>query len=629
MSFQSSVETRGPTRQAAEAAAYELNWIGRYTVLGIVCVGVFMNTLDTGITDILNPVFVTQYHLDLYSEYWIELSYAIPLIGMLLPAGYLGDRWGRKNAFLGGMIMFGAGSGLVTLMPTFETMFIARVIQGVGAAFISANGGVLAVSVFPWKQRGMVLGIIGTAVALGLKFGPVVGGFFNDNFGWRSAFLVNPALGIIFVIVGSMIVPATRRGTSRGFDVWGALLFVVGIGCLLVVVNQAPTLGLTSPTILFCIAGFFVFGAGFFYVSSHVKNPTIDLSLYKTRNFTVAVVCAFFSFLALASINHLMPFYMDNVQGLHVAETSLIFISTTIAIAVTQPFSGRLADRIGSRSVSSVGLVIQGIGLLSLAFIPLVINPNWLVPQLALIGVGVGLFRSPNHRALFGSVPRDKMGQAGGYQHLPRQLGESIGETGVVTAFTAVVLAGAASLGMQPPAAALAAAARPTAVPTATAVPQGLAGIQAYVPTGQTGSQAVSVSQGAAQPVPVGQAGSVPAAGAPAATSAGVALTSPAAGGALLGGATATDEQIIDVPDDSEQNNTAELSAAVTSLPADVQMQGYRIMWGVAGVMALGAALVSWFGREVDEYEVSPGPAAATTPSVQERRVPVVAGAER
>ena len=96
MSLQSFVETRGPTRQAAESAMYELNWLGRYTVLGIVCVGVFMNTLDTGITDVLNPVFVAQYHLDLYSEYWIELSYAIPLIGMLLPVGYFGDRLGRR-----------------------------------------------------------------------------------------------------------------------------------------------------------------------------------------------------------------------------------------------------------------------------------------------------------------------------------------------------------------------------------------------------------------------------------------------------------------------------------------------------------------------------------------------------
>jgi MFS family permease len=96
---------------------------------------------------------------------------------MLLAAGYLGDRLGRKNVFLGGMILFGSGSGLLTLMPTFETMFAARVVQGVGAAFISANGGVLAVSVLPWNQRGQVLGIIGAAVALGLKAGPVVGGF--------------------------------------------------------------------------------------------------------------------------------------------------------------------------------------------------------------------------------------------------------------------------------------------------------------------------------------------------------------------------------------------------------------------------------------------------------------------
>src|SRR5438876_645044 len=110
------------------------------------------------------------------------------------------------------------GSGLLTLMPTFEAMFAARVVQGVGAALISANGGVLAVSVFPWNQRGQVLGIIGTAVALGLKFGPVVGGFFNDNFGWRSAFLVNVAIGIVFVLIGANIIPASRRTPGRSFD---------------------------------------------------------------------------------------------------------------------------------------------------------------------------------------------------------------------------------------------------------------------------------------------------------------------------------------------------------------------------------------------------------------------------
>src|SRR5258708_9759949 len=108
-----------------------------------------MAPLDTGIIDVLNPVFTSQFHLNLYVEYWIELSYAIPLIGMLLPAGHLGDRYGRKNIFLVGMILFGGGSGLLTLMPTFETMFIARVIEGIVAACISANGGVLAASVFP------------------------------------------------------------------------------------------------------------------------------------------------------------------------------------------------------------------------------------------------------------------------------------------------------------------------------------------------------------------------------------------------------------------------------------------------------------------------------------------------
>jgi EmrB/QacA subfamily drug resistance transporter len=574
-------------RLAAEAAAAELSWLKRWVVLGIVCVGVFMNTLDTGITDVLNPVFTAQFHLNLYQEYWIELSYAIPLIGMLLPAGHLGDRFGRKNVFLAGMILFGGGSGLLTLMPTFESMFVARVIEGIGAACISANGGVLAVSVFPWKQRGQVLGIIGTAVALGLKFGPVVGGLLYDNFGWRSAFLINVAIGITFVILGANVVPTSRRGPSRSFDVLGALLFVAAMGCFLVIINQAPTWGWSSPQTLSLAAGFIVFGAAFFWVSTHVKDPTIDLSLYKSRNFSVAVAAAFISFLALTPVNHLLPFYMEHVQGLHVSETGLVFITTTLAIAVTQPFSGRWADRIGSRPVASLGLLLEGVGLLALALIPLRMNPDWLVPELVVIGVGVGLFRSPNHRALFGAVPRDKMGQAGGYQHLPRQLGESIGETGVVTMFTAVVLASAALAGIHvvDPASQPVAAAQPVAVPTPQAVPAGVARppvvVAPYVPAAQTGQ---TPPRGAGLPITA------------------------AAPGTTIDSNTA-DDTIVDVPDDSATDSQGSgLSQAVTSLPAEVQMLGYRLMWALAGLISLGGAVLSWFGREGEEEEVLASP---------------------
>jgi EmrB/QacA subfamily drug resistance transporter len=485
----------------------------------------------------------------------------------------------------------------LTLMPTFETMFVARVIEGIGAACISANGGVLAVSVFPWNQRGQVLGIIGTAVALGLKFGPVVGGVLTDNFGWRSAFLINVAVGIVFVIIGASVVPTSRRIHGRSFDVWGAVLFVVAMGCFLVIINQAPTLGWTSPSVLALAAGCIVFGAAFVWVSTHVADPTIDLGLYRVRNFSVSVGAAFISFLALTPVNHLLPFYMENVQGLAISETGLVFITTTIAIAVTQPFSGRLADRIGSRPVASVGLLLEGVGLLSLVFIPLHMNPDWLVPELVVIGVGVGLFRSPNHRALFGSVPRDKMGQAGGYQHLPRQLGESIGETGVVTMFTAIVLASAAVAGIHvvaPDASQAAVAAQATPQPALQAVPAGVARpavvIQPYVAAAQPGQQPIpAVPGGAGLPL----------------------STSSAAPGTTTIDTNTADDTILDVPDDSQPGgNDNGLSQAVTSLPPEVQMLGYRLMWGLAGLISLGGAAVSWFMRE-DEDLTEAGPSAA------------------
>ena len=609
MTISSSVAIRGPTRQSAEAATHELSWLGRYVVLSIVCVGVFMNTLDSGIIDVLNPVFVSQYHLDLSQEYWIELSYAIPLIGMLLTAGFLGDRLGRKNVFLGGMILFGTGSGLLTLMPTFATMFAARVIEGLGAAFISANGGVLAVSIFPWNRRGQVLGIIGASVALGLKAGPVVGGFLADNFGWRSAFLVNPALSIVFVVIGASLLPATRRITGRAFDVWSTLFFAAAIGCFLLLVNQGPTWGLSDQRTFWVTLATLSLGAGFFWVASHVREPMIDLSLYKSRNFTVAVCAAFISFICLTPVNQLIPFYMEDVQGLHVAETGLIFITTTLMIAITQPFSGHLADRIGSRKITSLGLATQGVGLLSLTLIPLKMDPNWLLPELAVIGLGVGMFRSPNHRSLFGAVPRNKMGQAGGYQHLPRQMGESIGETGVIAMFTAVVLGAAAAVGIQPPAPVPSAA--PIFVPTPA--PQ---------VTGVGGLRPGSVIQPYQPAVPV-----------PAAAAAGAspAITSAPGAATALPDTDTSDDNIVDVPDDSaDSSHSSGLSPAVTSLPAEVQFNGYKLMWALAGLLALGGAALSWFGREEEESEEPAALPAAVPGAVgTQPRTRVAAGASR
>jgi MFS family permease len=337
---------------------------------------------------------------------------------------------------------------------------------------------------------------------------------------------------------------------------------------LLLLVNQGPTWGWNDSRTFWVTLGLVVFGAAFFWIATHVSDPTIDLSLYKSRNFSVAVVAAFISFLALTPVNQLIPFYMEDVQGLHVSETGLIFITTTLAIAITQPFSGRLADRIGSRPVASAGLLLQGVGLLTLTLIPLHIDPNWLVPELALIGFGVGLFRSPNHRALFGAVPRDKMGQAGGYQHLPRQLGESIGETGVVTMFTAIVLASASIAGVHlvaspppPPVTPV-----PTPAPTSVGLKPGVV-IQPYRPA-----------------------------------------TAPTPGvvGASVVDTNTADDTIIDVPDDSsETSDTSGLSPAVTSLPAAVQMLGYKLMWGLAGVVALAGAALSWYGRDDADLEKS------------------------
>jgi EmrB/QacA subfamily drug resistance transporter len=402
-----------------------------------------MTTLDTGIIDVLNPVWVREFSVPMGTAYWLELAFAIPLVGMLLPAGYLADRLGRRGVFLSGMLMFSAGSALMTMLPDFRLLLGARAIQGIGAACIQANSGVLTVQAFPWNQRGRALGIIGSVVAVGLMSGPVVGGALTDAFGWRSSFLVNLAIAAIFVPLGWRVLRPSAINKERRFDFVGALFFVAAVGLLLVALNQGNEWGWASRTTLVFFGGFAISVAAFVWASLRAEQPAIDLRLYRNRDFSVAVGVAFLSFIALTPLQQLLPFYLSNVVQLSAAGTGLRYATATAFIAIVQPFSGWMADKVGSRLVTSAGLLVQGAGLASLALLPEREYPAWLVAQLALVGVGVGLFRSPNHRALFASVPRARVGEAGGYQHLPRQLGENLGETTVITIWTAIVLAAA------------------------------------------------------------------------------------------------------------------------------------------------------------------------------------------
>jgi Na+/melibiose symporter-like transporter len=230
---------------------------------------------------------------------------------------------------------------------------------------------------------------------------------------------------------------------GQRFDPLGAALFLFATVALLLGLNQGETWGWTSPAIvgLLLLA---VFGAGaFIYVERRVAQPTVDLTLFRNRGFSAAAASAFLSFLALSPVTLLMPFYYQLVLGLQPDETGLLLIAIPATVAILAPLSGTLSDKFGSRLIASAGMAVETLGLASLVFMPASGSPLPAAARLAIVGVGLAFFQSPNSSALFGSVPRSRLGTVGGFQALTRNLGQSVGQVIAAAAWTIVVLSAA------------------------------------------------------------------------------------------------------------------------------------------------------------------------------------------
>jgi Na+/melibiose symporter-like transporter len=226
----------------------------------------------------------------------------------------------------------------------------------------------------------------------------------------------------------------------------GAALFLLAAVTLLLGLNQGETWGWTSLPIVGLLAAAVLGTAAFLWVERRVAQPTIDLMLFRNRGFSAAALASVLSFLAISSVTLLMPFYYQLVLGLRADQTGLLLVAIPATVALLAPLSGTLSDRFGPRVIASFGMAIEAIGLVSLVTLPERGSALWAAARLVVVGVGLAFFGSPNSSALFGSVPRTRLGMVGGFQALTRNLGQSLGQVIAGAAWTIVVLAAAAGL---------------------------------------------------------------------------------------------------------------------------------------------------------------------------------------
>jgi len=411
----------------------------RWYVLATVSVGTFMSTLDSSIVNVALPTISSQLHSDISILQWVVTAYLLTISSLLPVFGRTADLFGRKKVYSLGFLIFILGSFLSGFANNIWFLVWARVLQAVGASMLMSNSAAIITAIFPPKERGKALGLTGTVVALGSLTGPALGGILIGLSGWRSIFYINIPIGIIGYLVARSILPIDEsRKSQESFDFVGAITFTVGMVILLLGINNGEDWGWSSfPILLSLILGVALLVI-FFINERKTKHPMIELSLFSNRPFMIGNLSGWLSFVAMFANNMLLPFYLQQILHYSPSQVGLLMTVFPITMAIVAPISGHASDKFGPLVLTTSGLVISGIGLFYFSTLSVTTSFYQIIPGALLMGLGSGMFQSPNNSSVMSSVPPQKLGIAGGINSLVRNLGMIIGIAFSVSLFNAL-----------------------------------------------------------------------------------------------------------------------------------------------------------------------------------------------
>ncbi|MGG5461812.1 MFS transporter [Clostridium sp. B9] len=399
----------------------------RWFILAVLVMQPFMACLDSSIVNVALPIIQKNLGSTMAGTEWIVSSYLIVISATILIFGRLGDMHSKSSIFIKGIIIFVVGSLLCGISPTLEILVISRVIQAIGASMLMATNQGIITDVFPPQERGKALGISGSFVALGSILGPALGGFIVTYFTWHYIFLINIPIGIISYIFAKKYLPIRISNNSEGMDKPGAIMFFIATILIFTSILLGQHLGFASLyVVLGLIIGFLII-ALFLMFEDKTKNPMLHLHLFKKPIFSVSLICAFISFTAINTINVIQPFYLNDILNYSPGKISIIMTAYPIVLFVVAPLSGSLSDKIGSKLLTLIGLFLTGVSLVLLATLNSNSKEIVIFLMLSLLGFANGLFQSPNTNLIMSSVPKDKLGIAGGTNALIRNLGLAFG----------------------------------------------------------------------------------------------------------------------------------------------------------------------------------------------------------
>ncbi len=405
----------------------EIDYSRKWLVMVAVGTGIILTTLDGSIVNVALPTLVSQLNSDFATVQWVVLAYLLTLATLLLTMGRLGDMVGKKPIYTAGFVIFTAGSVLCGLAPTIHWLIGFRVLQAVGGAMTLALATAIVTEAFPPEERGRALGISGGIVSVGIVLGPTLGGLIIDRLSWHWIFFVNLPIGILGVWMVLRFVPRLAPEGRQRFDYAGAGTLFISILSLLLAMTTGQRLGFGDWRVAALLISWAIFLIAFIAIETRSGHPMIDLRLFRNRLFSINLVTGLFTFIAIAGTVILMPFYLESVLGYGPGQVGLLLAATPVVLAVVAPLSGTLSDRFGTRPISAVGLLILAGGYYAMTTLAVDTSGAGFVWRMLPIGIGMGVFQSPNNSAIMGSVPRQRLGIASGLLAITRSLGQTTG----------------------------------------------------------------------------------------------------------------------------------------------------------------------------------------------------------
>ena len=399
----------------------------RWWTLVVLCFSLLVIGLDNTILNVALPTLQEDLDASASQLQWIVDSYMLVFAAALLTAGALGDRFGRKKALTFGLVVFGLGSGLSALAGSSDMLILTRALMGIGGAFIMPSTLSILTAVFPAHERGKAIGIWAAVSGLGIVIGPVTGGWLVEHGDWSLVFLVNLPIVAVALAAGRFLVPESRDPEAPRLDVGGFLLSALGLGALVAAIIEAPDRGWTDPVILagFALAASLL--AGFVAWELRTRTPMLDVRLFRNRRFSAASGAIALAFFALFGTIFFLTQYLQMVMGYGALESGIRIMPLAAGLILGSPLSAKLTQRIGTKRVVAVGLLLVSVGLAMLSGAAVDSGYGLVAAVLGVLGLGMGLTMAPATDSVMGSLPIAKAGVGSAVNDATRTLGGALG----------------------------------------------------------------------------------------------------------------------------------------------------------------------------------------------------------